>query len=144
MEKTVNNAGFDEIARIPLGVEVRDAILVSAADIRIDGAFYGKILGKGKVIFGDQSTFIGDLVCNNADLSGHFDGTIVVGNELSLLNTCVFNGSVQACKIAVETGAKMNGSFKMMSKEEFNEIAQQFEATLKDKNEATSKSQAKD
>lgn len=121
---------LNEIARIPAGVEVKDAIFISSTDVRIDGSFHGKILAKGKIIFGEQSTFTGDIVCMDADISGHFEGNIVVGNVLSLLATCAYKGVIKVCKLSVETGAKFDGTCKMITSEEYAKALKDFEASI--------------
>lgn len=123
-------SGANEVTRIPFGAEVRNGILVSKDDIRIDGRFFGKIVTKGKIVLGEKAVFKGDIVCDNADIYGMMEGNIVVGDVLSLMNTCYYKGLIQITKLGVENGAKLDGSCKIICKEEFDKLSAEFAANL--------------
>lgn len=116
----------NEVTRIPAGTEIRQGILISTDDIRIDGRFFGKIISKGKVILGEKAIFNGELYCENADIYGFIEGKAVVGDVLSLLSSCSVQGNIQIVKLSVENGAKFDGNCQIISKEEFNKMTADF------------------
>lgn len=129
MEET-SHFGVNEIARIPVGAEVRGGVMISAGDIRIDGNFFGKILSKGKIVLGDGAVVEGDILCHNADISGRFSGKMIVEDLLTLTRTCDFKGMLSTAHICIEEGADYNGICKMISEEEFTELSAEFEKSL--------------
>src|SRR5437868_4451621 len=56
----------------------------SNGDIRIDGAVYGHVYSKAKVVVGNTGLVEGDINCQNADVSGTVKGKSLV-NELLFL-----------------------------------------------------------
>lgn len=129
-EVTKSSSVANEVTRIPLGTEVRQALLISSDDIRIDGRFFGKILTKGKVILGEKAIFKGDINCENADIYGSMEGNLVVGDVLSLMSTCSLNGSLSVVRLSVENGAKFDGTCQILSKDEYNKLATDFQNTI--------------
>lgn len=124
--------GVNEIARIPVGAEIRGGVMISAGDIRIDGNFFGKILSKGKIVLGDGAVVDGDVLCRNADISGRFSGKMIVGDLLTLTRTCDFKGLLSTAHICIENGASYSGICKMISEEEFAELTAEFEKAIYD------------
>lgn len=124
--------GVNEIARIPVGAEIRGGVMISAGDIRIDGNYFGKIFSKGKIVLGDGAVVEGDILCRNADISGRFSGKMIVEDLLTLTHTCDFKGMLSTAHICIEEGADYNGICKMISEEEFTEMSAEFEKSLYD------------
>lgn len=128
--------GVNEIARIPVGAEIRGGVMISAGDIRIDGNYFGKIFSKGKIVLGDGAVVEGDILCRNADISGRFSGKMIVEDLLTLTHTCDFKGMLNTAHICIEEGADYNGICKMISEEEFTEMSAEFEKSLYDSGSA--------
>ena len=122
--------GANEVTRVPVGAEIRQGIFMSSNDIRIDGRFYGSVLTRGKVILGEQATFKGEIVCENADIYGTMEGDLVVGDVLSLMGSCYFSGVIKINKFVVENGAKFDGSSQYISKETFDQLYKETEAKI--------------
>lgn len=118
------------VTRIPLDSEIRQGVLVSSNDIRIDGHFYGLIITKGKVILGEQSVFKGDIICQNADIYGTMEGTLVIGELLSLMSTSKFTGEVNIGKLGVENGAKFDGTCRIIAREEYEKTVAEYSARV--------------
>lgn len=112
---------INEVNRISGGTEFRGT-LISSSDIRIDGFFVGKIQTKGKVVIGETAQFIGDLYCSSSDIWGKMEGNIFSGNQSGFKSKAIFNGSLQCHKIFIEEGAQFNGTCKMITEEEYNQI----------------------
>ena len=62
--------------------------ITSSGDIRVDGTLKGSINTKGKVVVGSTGIVEGDVVCQNADISGELKAKISVSELLALKSTC--------------------------------------------------------
>lgn len=110
------------ISRISAGTVVKGEI-VSPNDVCMDCAFEGKLVVKGKVTVGAGASIKGDVICENAEVSGKLDGNVYVKNTLVLKSGCVVNASLNIKKLAVDLGAVFNGDCKMISEAEFDSLA---------------------
>ena len=82
-------------------------------DIRIDGNLSGSITAKGKVVIGGTGRIEGEVLCQNANVSGEIKGKIQVAELLSLQASAKIQGDVVTGKLVVENGAMWNGTVKM-------------------------------
>lgn len=82
-------------------------------DIRIDGELKGTIKSAGKVVIGESGKIEGEIICQNANLSGKLKGKITVKELLTLLSTANLNGDIVTGKLAIEPGAAFSGSCSM-------------------------------
>ena len=85
----------------------------SNGDFRIDGVLNGSINSKGKVVVGPSGRVEGEIVCQNADLSGEIQAKIVVHELLTLKASAILKGDIFTNKLAIEPGAKFTGSCNM-------------------------------
>jgi cytoskeletal protein CcmA (bactofilin family) len=85
----------------------------SQGDIRIDGSLNGTINCSGKVVIGSTGRVEGELICQNADISGEVKARIKVSELLSLKATAVVSGDIITNKLAIEPGAVFTGACKM-------------------------------
>lgn len=85
----------------------------SNGDFRIDGHLTGSITAKGKVVVGTSGKVEGDIICQNADISGALNAKIVVHELLTLKASAQINGDIYTNKLAIEPGAKFTGSCNM-------------------------------
>ncbi len=85
----------------------------SKGDIRVDGTLKGSINTEGKVVLGANGAIEGDVVCQNADVSGTINAKITVSKLLSLKATAKLNGDIVTNKLSVEPGATFTGSCSM-------------------------------
>ena len=118
-----------EITRIPVGTEIRAAFIFSEKDVRIDGTFIGDIITAGKLIIGETGHLCGNICCKNADIYGRIDGDVIIGDTLMLQSTCVFKGLLQTYKLSVESGARFNGTCKIITQEEYQKMEEEFRGT---------------
>jgi cytoskeletal protein CcmA (bactofilin family) len=88
----------------------------SNGDFRIDGQLSGSIISKGKVVVGTSGKIEGDIVCQNADVSGTVNARLVVHELLTLKASAQVNGDIFINKLAIEPGAKFTGSCNMEDK----------------------------
>jgi cytoskeletal protein CcmA (bactofilin family) len=82
-------------------------------DMRIDGSLTGTIHVKGKLVVGPSGAVEGEIICQNADISGTVKGKIGVAELLSLKSSSKLNGDIITNKIAIEPGAVFSGSCSM-------------------------------
>ena len=85
----------------------------SNGDIRIDGAVYGHVFSKAKVVVGNTGLVEGDINCVNADVSGTVKGKSTVSELLFLKASSKMNGDIITGKLVVEVGATFTGSCNM-------------------------------
>ena len=116
MEQNIN-----EVSRISHGTVIRGD-LSSSTDIRIDGQVDGTLFSEGKAVVGESAQLSGKLFCTNVDFWGKMDGDIFVKDQLSLKSSSVVNGNIHVRKIQVEMGAQINGSFKMITEKEYDQL----------------------
>ncbi len=118
--KTVEQ-NVNDISRISLGAAIRGD-LYSTTDIRLDGQVDGSLYSEGKIVVGEAARLSGKMFCTNVDFWGKMDGDIFVKDTLSLKSSAVVNGNIHVRKIQVEMGAQINGSFKMITEKEYDQI----------------------
>ena len=85
----------------------------SKGDIRVDGTLKGSINTEGKVVLGPNGTIEGDVICQDADISGTINAKITVSKLLSLKSTARLNGDIVTSKLSIEPGATFTGSCSM-------------------------------
>ena len=85
----------------------------SNGDIRVDGTLKGSVNTTGKVVLGKEGVIEGDVVCNDADISGVIKAKISVSQLLSLKSTAKLNGDIITNKLSIEPGASFTGSCSM-------------------------------
>ncbi len=127
-----NSSEINDVSRISAGTVIKGDI-TSPNDIRIDGTFEGRIFSQAKVVVGEKAVIKGDVICNNAD----FWGTMIKGNffvkdTLSLKDTCVVDGDLHTGRLQVELGAKLTGSCRIITEEEFNQLTSESSTEMYD------------
>lgn len=112
MAKNTTNEGAPTINFLGTGTTIQGDIK-SNGDFRIDGHLDGSINSKGKVVIGNSGRVDGDIVCQNADISGTVKAKVVVHELLTLKSSAIINGDILTSKLAIEPGAKFTGSCNM-------------------------------
>lgn len=87
--------------------------ITSQGDVRIDGELVGNIVAHAKVVVGPTGSIFGDIICENADISGKVEGTIRVKELLQLKESAGISGDIESNKMVVEAGAVFNGRCNM-------------------------------
>jgi len=85
----------------------------SPSDFRLDGQLLGDFESKGKLVIGPTGSIIGNILCENCDIEGKFDGKIQVSETLMLKEGAVVKGEVICGKLSVEPGANFNATCEM-------------------------------
>lgn len=123
MQKTAEQgAGINDVTRISKGATI-NGDLISSSDIRVDGVINGKLLSDGKIVVGEQAGLSGSLFCTNLDFWGKMEGDIYVKDTLCIKSTATVNGNIHVNKLQVEMGAQINGTCKMISEQEYEDLA---------------------
>jgi len=82
-------------------------------DIRVDGTIIGSVSSKSKVVVGSTGQILGDVFCQNADISGSVKGKMTVAEMMFLKATSKINGDIVTGKLVVEVGASFTGNCNM-------------------------------
>jgi cytoskeletal protein CcmA (bactofilin family) len=107
-----NTADSPSVNLIGAGTIIEGDITTNG-DIRIDGSLTGSINVKGKLVVGVSGSIEGEIICQNADISGTIKGKIGVSELLSLKASAKLSGDIITNKIAIEPGAAFSGSCSM-------------------------------
>jgi len=87
--------------------------LESFGNIRVEGRIIGSVKSKSKIALGQSSYVEGDILAQNAEVSGEVNGKVEVSELLILKATAIIKGDIVTNKFIVESGAAFNGSCKM-------------------------------
>ncbi|UTW64656.1 polymer-forming cytoskeletal protein [bacterium SCSIO 12741] len=82
-------------------------------DIRIDGILFGTVQSKGKVVVGSTGRIEGEIICQNANISGEVKGKVKVENLLSLQATARLHADIETVKLSIEPEAIFTGTCNM-------------------------------
>ncbi|MBP8033804.1 MAG: polymer-forming cytoskeletal protein [Bacteroidia bacterium] len=85
----------------------------SNGDVRIDGTLKGNISISGKLVVGASGNIEGNVICQNADISGEIHGKINVTELLTLKASAKILGDIVTAKINIEIGATFTGHTNM-------------------------------
>ena len=108
--------------RIVGGTTIKGDI-ISEADFRLDGNLIGNFQSTAKLVIGASGSVSGDIICNNADIEGKFNGSIKVAEVLNVKTTASIQGEVSVGKLSVEPGADFSASCVMNTTVVKNQIA---------------------
>lgn len=87
--------------------------VLTQGNIRIEGRLEGALKSKNKIVIGDSAYVLGDMHAQEAEVSGHIDGSIHCQGTLYLKKTAFINGNIFASKLIIENGAHFNGKCQM-------------------------------
>lgn len=107
-----NNSENPSVNIIGAGTVIEGDITTNG-DMRIDGSLTGSINVKGKLVVGPSGSIEGEIICQNADISGTIKGKIGVAELLALKSSSKLTGDIITNKIAIEPGAAFSGSCSM-------------------------------
>ena len=81
--------------------------------VRIEGSVQGSIKAGKAVVIGKQGVVNGDILTQDAVISGRVEGTLVAASRLELQATCHIDGEVHTRRMQLEEGAVLNGTVNM-------------------------------
>jgi cytoskeletal protein CcmA (bactofilin family) len=110
-----NNTTMNNATNISQGTVIEGQIKVEG-DIVIDGHIKGTINCKSKFILSSSGKIDGDIICNEAEISGTVVGKILVSDMLILKGSAKIDGDIQTGKLVMESGVQFNGKCSMGGK----------------------------
>jgi cytoskeletal protein CcmA (bactofilin family) len=81
--------------------------------IRIEGRVQGTVRAGKAVVVGRDGAVDGDVITQDAVISGRVSGTLIAESRLELQATCRIEGEVRARRMQLEEGAILNGRVQM-------------------------------
>ncbi len=87
--------------------------ITSNGDVRIDGKLKGNLTISGKLVIGPSGNIEGNVICQNADVSGEIHGKVTVSELLSLKSSAKLLGDIVTGKISIEPNATFTGTCNM-------------------------------
>jgi len=81
--------------------------------VRIEGTVEGSVKAGKAVVVGKQGVITGDVVTQDAVISGRVNGTLVAESRLELQASCHIEGEVRTRRMQLEEGAVLNGTVHM-------------------------------
>ena len=80
--------------------------------LRIEGTVNGKVVAGKAVVVGRDGKVKGDIFTQDAVIGGHVTGKVIADSRLELQETSVVDGEIQARRIKLEEGGKVNGTVR--------------------------------
>jgi cytoskeletal protein CcmA (bactofilin family) len=81
--------------------------------LRIEGSVEGTVRAGKAIVLGKDGVVDGDLITQDAVIGGRVTGSIVAESRLELQATCVVEGQIQARRIKLDEGGKVNGTVRV-------------------------------
>jgi cytoskeletal protein CcmA (bactofilin family) len=81
--------------------------------IRVEGHVEGTIRAGKSVVVGRSGEVIGDIVTQDAVISGRVSGNITADSRLELQATCDIQGELRSRRVQLDEGARFNGQVHM-------------------------------
>lgn len=86
--------------------------------LRIEGAVQGTVRAAKAVVIGREGLVIGDVITQDAVVSGRVEGSVIAESRLELQASCQIDGEVHTPRLQLEEGAVFNGSVNMKQSNE--------------------------
>ena len=83
--------------------------------LRIEGAVQGAVRAGKAVVIGKEGLVIGDILTQDAVVSGRVQGSVTAESRLELQGSCRIDGDVSTPRLQLEEGAVLNGSVNMLA-----------------------------
>ena len=84
--------------------------------VRVEGTVEGSVHAGKAVVIGKQGVVRGDIVTQDAVISGRVEGSLVAESRLELQATCRIEGEIKTRRMQLEEGAVLNGTVTMGDK----------------------------
>jgi cytoskeletal protein CcmA (bactofilin family) len=94
------------------GTEVTGELQFSNT-LRIDGTFHGSIVGKDRLIVGEQAVVHADIKVGDIEIRGQVFGNVDAQHRAEIASTGRLRGDLQAAVLVVEAGALLEGRTRM-------------------------------
>ena len=94
------------------GTEVTGELQFSNT-LRIDGTFHGSIVGKDRLIVGEQAVVHADIKVGDIEIRGQVFGNVEAHRRAEILSTGRLRGDLQAAVLVIQAGALLEGRTQM-------------------------------
>ncbi len=81
--------------------------------IRVEGSVEGTLKAGKSIVVGRGGEVTGDIVTQDAVISGRVSGNIVAESRLELQSTCDIQGEIRSRRVQLDEGARFNGQVHM-------------------------------
>lgn len=81
--------------------------------LRIEGSVEGTVRAGKAVVVGKDGVVDGDISTQDAVIGGRVTGSIIAESRLELQATCTVEGQIQARRIKLEEGGRVNGTVQV-------------------------------
>jgi cytoskeletal protein CcmA (bactofilin family) len=81
--------------------------------VRIEGKIEGTIRAGKSVVVGRSGEVVGDIITQDAVVSGRVTGNIAADSRLELQATCDIQGELRSRRVQLDEGARFNGQVHM-------------------------------
>ncbi|UCC71712.1 MAG: polymer-forming cytoskeletal protein [Gemmatimonadota bacterium] len=81
--------------------------------IRVEGRIEGTIRAGKSVVVGRSGEVIGDIITQDAVISGRVTGNVAADSRLELQSTCDIQGELRSRRVQLDEGARFNGQVHM-------------------------------
>jgi cytoskeletal protein CcmA (bactofilin family) len=112
MSRPEREAGEAAISLIAPGMSVVGDCQTDGT-IRIEGRIEGTIRAGKSVVVGRSGEVVGDIVTQDAVISGKVLGNITAESRLELQATCDIQGELRSRRVQLDEGARFNGQVHM-------------------------------
>ena len=83
--------------------------------LRIDGAFEGEIVSRGKVLVGRHGSALTRIIkAETVIIGGKVKGDIIASEKVTILSTGQVDGDIETPRLIAEEGVVMNGQIKVL------------------------------
>ncbi len=80
--------------------------------LRIEGELEGTVRAGKAVVVGKDGVVRGDIYTQDAIIGGKVTGSVLAESRLELQATCVIDGEIQARRIKLDEGGRVNGEIR--------------------------------
>jgi cytoskeletal protein CcmA (bactofilin family) len=108
-EQTSNDAAISLIAQ---GMKIVGDCETDGT-IRVEGRIEGTLRAGKSVVVGRGGEVTGDIITQDAVISGRVNGNIVAESRLELQATCDIQGEIRSRRVQLDEGARFNGQVHM-------------------------------
>jgi cytoskeletal protein CcmA (bactofilin family) len=112
MSKTERESGDGAISLIAPGMKIVGDCETEGT-IRVEGLIEGTIRAGKSVVVGRSGEVTGDIVTQDAVISGRVSGNITADSRLELQATCDIQGELRSRRVQLDEGARFNGQVHM-------------------------------
>jgi cytoskeletal protein CcmA (bactofilin family) len=102
------------------GTEVTGELQFSNT-LRIDGTFHGSIVGKDRLIVGEQAVVHADIKVGDIEIRGQVFGNVEVSRQAEIHSTGRLRGDLRAAVLVVQAGAVLEGRSQMSNTADHSE-----------------------